>query len=153
MEYAQGRIGRVFAARLYSDEPVYEAIETLAAREGIESAIVALVGGARKATIVTGPKSTTGPLEPRLQGFDDAREMIGLGTIHSTDEGPALHLHAGFGRDDTALVGCPRVHLSAYLVLEAFIVEVTGLDASRVLDPETGLKLLKFAAPNTVAFD
>jgi predicted DNA-binding protein with PD1-like motif len=152
MEYAQGTLGRVFAVRLYDGEPVYQAIEDLAAREGVDSAAVLLVGGAARARIVTGPKETEGPLEPIIREFDDAREMVGVGTLHRDEEGPRLHLHAGFGRDDTALVGCPRVHLEAFLVLEAFIIEVNGLDAKRALEPESGLKLLRFAAPTVLNY-
>jgi len=142
MEYSQGSIGRAFAARLHEGEPVYPAIEEMARREGIESAFVLVVGGAGKACVVTGPKSRVGPIEPRLQDFDDAREMVGVGTIHPSDEGPKLHLHAAFGRDETALVGCPRYGLDAYLVLEVFVLEVTGLGAVRAEDPASGLKLL-----------
>ena len=152
MDYAQGSLGRVFAARLHDGEPVYQAIEDLADREGIESAAVFLTGGAARARIVAGPKMTDGPLEPIVREFDDAREMIGLGTLHRDDEGPKLHLHAGFGREDTALVGCPRIELEAFLVLEVFIIKVNGLEAERALEPESGLKLLKFAAPTVLDY-
>jgi predicted DNA-binding protein with PD1-like motif len=152
MEYAQGTLGRVFAARLHDGEPVYQAIEDLAEREGVESAAVFLVGGAARGKIVTGPKDTEGPLEPIIQEFDDTREMMGVGTLHRDDEGPSLHLHAGFGREDSALVGCPRVNLEVFLVLEVFIIEVKGLDAERALDPVSGLRLLKFAAPTVLSY-
>ena len=150
MDYAQGSIGRVFAARLHDGEEPYAAIEELAALEGIGSAVVLLVGGARSGRVVTGPKQPTGPVEPELREFDDAREMIGVGTLHPSDEGPKLHLHAGFGRGDEALVGCPRYGLTTYLVLEAFIIEVSGLNATRALDAESGLKLLTFLSPKTI---
>ena len=150
MDYAQGSIGRVFAARLHDGEEPYAAIEELASLERVGSGIVLLVGGARSARVVTGPKQPTGPLEPLMREFDDAREIVGVGTIHSSDDGPKLHLHAGFGRGDQALVGCPRYGLTAYMVLEAFIIEVTGLSASRELDPESGLKLLTFLSPKTI---
>jgi predicted DNA-binding protein with PD1-like motif len=152
MEYTQGTLGRVFAARLHDGEPVYQAIEDIASREGIQSAAVFIMGGAARARIVTGPKDTEGPLEPIIKEFDDAREMVGVGTLHRDDEGPKLHLHAGFGREDSALVGCPRVSLETYLVLEVFIMEVNGLDAERALDPESGLKLLKFASPTVLHY-
>jgi predicted DNA-binding protein with PD1-like motif len=150
MDYAQGSIGRVFAARLRDGEEPYAAIEELAAAERIGSGIVVLIGGARSARVVTGPKDPSGPVEPELREFDDAREMIGVGTIYPSDDGPKLHLHAGFGRGDEALVGCPRYGLAAYLVLEAFIIEVAGLSATRALDPQSGLKLLTFLSPKTI---
>ena len=146
MEYAQGRMGRVFAARLEDGEQPYEAIEGLAQQEAVEAAFVLVVGGARAGKVVVGPKETHGPVEPVLKEFDDAREMVAVGTVFASDEGPSLHLHAAFGRGDETLVGCPRYGLSTYLVLEVFIVEVLGLTASRELDPESGLKLLRFLA-------
>ena len=150
MDYAEGRMGRVFAARLHHGEPVYQAIEKLCMQENVRSGLAVLLGGAKRATVVTGPKSTSGPIEPRLQEFDDAREMIALGTVYDSDEGPKLHLHAGFGRDDEALVGCPRYGLDTYLIVEAFIVEVTGIDARRLPDPATGLRLLAFGEARRV---
>ena len=150
MDYVQGSIGRVFAARLRDGEEPYAAIEELASLERISSGVVVLLGGARSARIVTGPKDPSGPVDPVLREFEDAREMVGVGTIHPSQEGPKLHLHAAFGRGDQSLVGCPRYGLTTYLVLEAFIIEVNGLNASRELDPESGLKLLKFLAPRVI---
>jgi len=151
MEYAKGNIGRVFAARLQDGEPVYEAIEELARREKVHCAFVLVLGGARSARVVTGPKSTSGRVEPLLQQFDDAREMVGVGTVYPSDAGPKLHLHAGFGREAETLIGCPRYGLNTYLVLEVIVVEVEGLEAARTLDPGSGLKLLQFAAANRIA--
>lgn len=150
MDYTEGSIGRVFAARLQDGEPVYDAIEELARREQVPSAFVLILGGAKSAVVVTGPRSTSGPVEPLLREFDDAREVVGVGTIHPSDEGPKLHLHAGFGREAETLVGCPRYGLNTYLVLEVLIVELQGLDAARKLDPESGLKLLAFVSPKTI---
>lgn len=150
MEYTSGTIGRVFAARFTDGEPVYAGIEEIARREKVASAIVLAVGGARRGRAVVGPKQTTGPIEPMIAAFDDARELLAVGTIHPADGKPALHLHAGIGRGGETIVGCPREGLDAFLVLEVFIIEVAGLDAARKLDPASGLKLLTFAAGTKV---
>ena len=71
---------------------------------------------------------------------------MGVGTIFSDESGPKLHLHAGIGRGDTTIVGCPRGGASVFCVLEVIIMEITGIDASRELDPEIGLKLLTLGA-------
>jgi predicted DNA-binding protein with PD1-like motif len=47
------------------------------------------------------------------------------------------------GRGQTHIVGCPRGGASIFLILEVTIIEITGIDASREMDPQTGLKLLK----------
>lgn len=150
MEYASGTIGRVFAARFHDGEPVYAGIEQIARREKVESGLVVLLGGARRGRVVVGPKRSDGPIEPVMRDFDDAREIVGAGTIFPADGQPSLHLHAGIGRGDQTIVGCPRERLDAFLVLEAFIIEVNGLGGARQLDPATGLKLLAFANPTRV---
>ena len=150
MEYTTGTIGRVFAARFRDGEPVYAGIEEIARREGVASAVVLVVGGARRGKVVVGPGRADGPIRPMIREFDDAREIVGVGTLHADDGKPALHLHAGIGRGDETIVGCPREGLDTFLVLEVFIVEVTGLGAERRLDPASGLKLLALARPKSV---
>jgi predicted DNA-binding protein with PD1-like motif len=68
---------------------------------------------------------------------------------------PALHFHAGIGRGDSALVGCPRAGMSVFLVLEVVIIELLGVQAARVLDEQAGLHLLRIFghAPVTEAVE
>lgn len=150
MEYTSGRLGRVFAARLHDGEPVYRAVEEIARREKIESGVVLLVGGVRRGGVVVGPEKADGPIRPMVRRFDDAREIVGVGTVHQADGKPSLHLHGAIGRGDQTIAGCPREGLDAFLVLEVVIVEVTGLGAARVLDAASGLRLLTFAQPARV---
>jgi predicted DNA-binding protein with PD1-like motif len=146
MDYQVGQIGRVIVARGYEGEDVYGQIERIVAAEGIGSAAVIVVGGLRSGKVVVGPKDPTGALEPMFREFDDAREIAGVGTIFSDEDGPKLHLHGAIGRGDETLAGCPRGGATVFCVLEIVIVELTGLDASRAIDPELGIKLLTLAA-------
>ena len=147
MDYQTGKIGRVIVARGFDGEDVYEEIESIAAKEGVSSAAVMLIGGLRSARVVVGPKSPTGPIEPQYAEFDDAREVAGVGTIFRDcdDDSPKLHLHAAIGRRDEVLAGCPRGGAKVFCVLEVVIIEIEGLDASRALDGELALKLLTLA--------
>ncbi len=147
MEYTKGRIGRVFALRFRDGEAVYAGVQEVARREKIDSGVVVAVGGARRGRVVVGPRRTEGPIEPMLAEFDDARELVGVGTLHLADGEPSLHLHAATGRGGETLVGCPREGLDAFLILEVFIIEVTGLGASRRVDPASGLRLLALDNP------
>ena len=142
MEYTQGSLGRVFVARLVDGESVYDAAVEIATREKIRSATVMALGGMRSGKVVTGPVTTTGKVIPHIEEFDDARELVGFGTLFDQEGEPSLHFHAGIGRKDGAIVGCPRVEMSVYLVLELVIIELVGVDAKRVMDPERGLHLL-----------
>ena len=107
MEYTQGTLGRVFVARLHEGESIYDSVIEIARREGIESAAVMAVGGIRSGKVVTGPKNSTGKIDPHYEEFNDAREMVGFGTVFQQDGEPSLHFHAGIGREDKAIVGCP----------------------------------------------
>lgn len=142
MDYVQGSIGRVFVARLADGESIYDAIEGLARTENVRAGICTVVGGIRRGRVVTGPETLSMPVEPHYEIFDDAREIIGVGTLFWDEEGPKLHLHAGIGRGQSALVGCPRGGATTYLVLEVVLLEIVGMEAERRLDPESGLKLL-----------
>jgi predicted DNA-binding protein with PD1-like motif len=47
------------------------------------------------------------------------------------------------GRGDKVHVGCLRRDAETFLVLEAIVLEITGIAARRELDPASGLALLK----------
>jgi uncharacterized protein len=146
MEYTQGKLGRVFVARLHDGESIYESVEEIAGREDIQSAAVLAIGGIRSGKVVTGPEKPTGVVIPHVEEFDDARELVGLGTIFRQEGEPVLHFHAGIGRGDKTLVGCPRIGMSVYLVLEVIIVELIGVNAERTIDHEFGVHLLSILA-------
>ncbi len=146
MDYGIGKVGRVVVARGFDGENLYEQIESIAAKESIASATVLLVGGLRSAKVVVGPKDPNGPIEPVFAEFDDAREIAGVGTIFSDDEGPKLHLHTAIGRGKETLVGCPRGGANIYAVMEMVMIEIEDVDASRQLDPSLGIKLLTLGA-------
>ena len=148
MDYQVGSIGRVIVARGFDGEDVYGELEGLLAKENVRSGVVLMVGGLRSAKVVVGPVDPNGPIEPQFRQFDDAREIVGVGTIFSDESGPKMHLHTAIGRGDEAIVGCPRGGANVFCVLEIIVIELTGLDAARELDPQTGLKLLSLVRPD-----
>jgi predicted DNA-binding protein with PD1-like motif len=145
VDYTEGTLGRVFVARLEEGESVYTAVEEIARRESISCGAVFALGGMRRGKVVTGPENTTGKIVPHYEEFEDARELVGVGTVFPADGEPSLHFHAGIGRGDSALVGCPRAGMSVFLVLEVVIIELCGVEAARVMDEASGLKLLRIA--------
>lgn len=151
MEYSQANIGRIFVVTLTEGEEVYPCIEDLAGKENIRSGLVLCMGGIRHGKLVTGPKDPSGKLEPLYREFTDAREVFGVGTIFWDDTQPRLHLHVGVGRGDEALVGCARGGATVYLIQEIIIMELAGIEAWRLEDPETGLKLLRLLGTTGVS--
>jgi len=150
MEYAEGRAGRVFVARMHEGEDIYACLEGLAREEGVKAAVCYLVGGIARGKVVVGPEEREPPLRPVFRQFDDARELVGVGTIFWNDAGPKLHLHAGIGRGDDPIVGCPRGGAEVFLVLEAVIMEILGVGASRAVEPGLDLALLHLTDAKTL---
>jgi len=146
MRYTKGSLGRVFVARLEDGESIYDAVEEIAHAEDVRCGVVLAVGGIRWAKVVTGPEIPHGKVTPHVEQFDDARELVGVGTLFPQDGKPSLHFHAGIGRGTSALVGCPRVGMGAYLVLEVIVIEMLRVEASRVLDAASGVHLLRLGA-------
>ncbi len=142
MDYQVGGFGRVIVARGFDGEDVYAGIEGIAAQEDIRCAAVLVVGGLRRAKVVVGPEDPDGPIRPQFREFDDAREIAGVGTIFADADGPKLHLHGAIGRGDETIAGCPRGGAAVFCVLEVIIAEITGVQAERRPDPDTGLDLL-----------
>lgn len=143
MKYTQGKLGRVFVARLEEGESIYEAVESIATKEEIKCASVMAIGGMKSGKVATGPENKRGKIVKHFEEFQDAREIVGVGTVFPQDGKPSLHFHAGIGRRDKAIVGCPGAGMSVFLILEVIITEILGVDASREPDPELGVSLLK----------
>ena len=143
MQYSVGRTGRVIVARLSEGEALYESIESIAKKENIKSAAVLITGGFRKADVVVGPKQEKPKIVPNFKNFLGPGEVLGAGTIYWDDQGPKLHIHTAIGKGNEVTVGCPRGGASVFLILEVTIIEITGINAARKLDKQTGLKLLK----------
>ncbi|MBU2547674.1 MAG: DUF296 domain-containing protein [Proteobacteria bacterium] len=145
MEYRTGEIRRVFWARFNDGENLRAGLEDLARRENVEQGLVMVLGALGEARLVVGPKEKTLPPEPVWTGFQDGREILGLGTMIRGPEGPDLHLHLAAGRSGReTLAGCLREDGLVYLVVEAVMFEVTGLSVRRTPDKASGLNLPGF---------
>jgi predicted DNA-binding protein with PD1-like motif len=75
--------------------------------------------------------------------FNDGREVLGMGTLFWNGDEPVLHLHGAIGRDEKATVGCIRKNGTVYLVVEAVMAEISGVNARKEQDPKTGMVALK----------
>jgi len=107
MNYTEGSLGRVFVARLEDGESVYDVVEEIARRENIKAASVLGIGGMRSGKVVTGPEQPTGKIVPHYEEFDDARELVGVGTLFMSEGKPSLHFHAESGGESRRWWGVP----------------------------------------------
>ncbi|MEW6584065.1 MAG: DUF296 domain-containing protein [Nitrospirota bacterium] len=143
MKYQVGKTGRVVLARLEDREDVLECISGIAKKENIRSAVICLVGGVKQGRVVVGPEEEKLPPKPVWSEISESHEMVGIGTMFREGEEPKIHFHGAFGKRDAVKVGCLRGQSETFLVVEAVIIEIEGIDARREFDPASGLVLLK----------
>ena len=143
MKYQVGSAGRVVVARFEDKEDVIGNLTGIVKKEGIRAAAFYLLGGMRKGKIVVGPEKDEVPPTPIWRELGESHEVVGFGTIFYEGAEPKVHLHGAFGKRDSVKVGCQREKSETFLVLEAVIIEITGINAIREFDPVSGLTLLK----------
>jgi len=143
MDYQVGKIGRIVIARFESNEEVLNNLASVVKKEAVKAGVLYLVGGMQKGRIVVGPEKDELPPVPVWREIDESNELFGVGTIFWEGDEPKIHFHGAFGKRDTVKVGCLRENSEAFLVLEAIIIEIEGVNAVREFDPSIGLSLLK----------
>ena len=145
MKASEGKIGRVFVIRLEDGDVIPECIERFAEERGISLGHVILVGGIGGGEVVVGPRDSDEiPPQPMLLPIDGAHEVVGTGVIAPGEDGkPVLHIHAALGRSGQTISGCLRLGVTTWLVAEAILYEITGVEAARVMDKESGFALLQ----------
>jgi len=143
MRYKAGKIGRVFVVEFDHDDQVIDNIVDIAKREDIRAGIFYLLGGIKNADIVVGPEKEELPPEPVWRRLDESYEALGMGTIFWHDNEPKVHFHGAFGKKDNVKVGCLRGFSETFIIMEGIILEIKGVEATREIDPATGLALLR----------
>ena len=145
MKSSEGQIGRVFILRLEDGDIVPDCIEHFAEGKNISVGHVILVGGMCGGKIVVGPEQAEErPPQPMFLPIDNAYEAAGVGVLAPDKNGkPILHIHGTFGRSREVLTGCMRPGVYTWLIGEVIIYEITGINASRILDNASGFELLE----------
>ncbi len=145
MKATEGKTGRVFVLRLEDGDMVPDCIEKFAAEKGIRHGQVVLVGGIGGGQVVVGPRdSGEMPPDPMHLFVEDAHETLAVGVLAPDQNGrPVLHIHGALGRAGKTLTGCLRPGVRTWLVAEAVIYEITGIQASRQPDAASGFTLLQ----------
>ena len=142
MQYRTGSIGRVILARFDHGEEIVPALSGLCAGEKIASGWFFLFGAVAEGKLVAGPKTADLPPEPVWKAFPMPHEIVGMGSIAAREGEPALHLHSSLGRGEEVLTGCIRKEGTVFLVVEAMVMELLGVQATRARDGRSGLELL-----------
>ena len=143
MKYTTGKPGRIVVARFDDGDDLLEGLKEISLKENIRAAAVYLVGGLKGGKFVTGPEDATMPPKPVWGELTESHETLAFGTIFYEGNEPRVHMHGTFGKKGNVKMGCLRTGSETFLILEAIIVEIDGIDAKRVLDPKVGLPLLE----------
>ncbi len=107
----------------------------------IRAGSILFLGALMNGRMVTGPEEPVIPPVPHFVMFEGGWEVFGIGTIYPGEGGPHIHYHASVGRSGHALTGCIREKAITYLIIEAIILEFTGLSARREFDKKTQVHL------------
>ena len=143
MKYTKGTIGRVFLLKFDNNDMLIDHLSDFAKKERVKAATMIFIGALRKGDLVTGPKNPVIPPQPNKMAFKDGWEVMGIGTIFTNAAaGPQIHIHASMGKKNKVLTGCLRGKSKVFLVIEAIVLELKGIKASKEIDPKTSLNLL-----------
>lgn len=143
MEYQVGQPGRVVVVRFSDGDDVLGGLAEIVRRENIRAACFSVVGGLKKGRFVVGPETEEMPPKPVWRELQESHEAVGFGTIFWQGDQPRIHFHGAYGKKESVKAGCLREGSEAFLVLEAVITEILGVDAVREMDPLSGMVLLK----------
>ena len=144
MKYQVGEVGRIVLARFEDGEEILGNLADIARKENIRASIFYLLGGITDARIVVGPDNDkVRPPEPVWKEIMESHETLGIGTIFWYKDEPRIHFHGAYGKFDSVKAGCLRDKGKTFIVMEAVIVEIKGVNAVRDLDSVTDMVLLK----------
>ena len=154
MQYTEGQLGRVFVVRIDDGEDMLVSLRQFILDKGIQAGSVLFLGALMNGRMVTGPEEPVIPPVPHFVMFEGGWEVFGVGTIYPGEGGPHIHYHASVGRSGHALTGCLREKAITYLIIEAIILEFTGLSARREFDKKMQVHLpVLGTGENTVSSD
>jgi predicted DNA-binding protein with PD1-like motif len=143
MKYQTGETGRVVVVRFEDGDNILQGLGEIAKKEDIRAGVFYLVGGMKAGRFVVGPEKEELPPVPMWRELKESHEIIGLGTIFWQGDEPKIHFHGAYGKRDDVKVGCMRENAETFLVLEAIVMEIKGVNAVRELDPVSKMTLLK----------
>ncbi|MEN8141814.1 MAG: PPC domain-containing DNA-binding protein [Thermodesulfobacteriota bacterium] len=146
MEYRSGSINRVFVIRFDHGDDFLEGMKELAHKEKVRNGWFHVIGGLAEADVVIGPKQPVMPPDPIWEEVRSPREVLGTGSLFWNEEDePLIHLHTSLGEHGQGGTVCTRKGTKTYLILEVYLMEVSGFAASRPWYETGGFNRLTFA--------
>jgi uncharacterized protein len=141
MQYSEGQVGRIFVIRMDDGDDLLESIQRFVKEKSVSSGMILFLGALKDGRAVMGPEQAVIPPVQHFESYESAWEAFGMATIYPSSSGPKIHMHTALGRGREGMVGCIRDRAKIYLVIEAVLLEISGLNARRELDHRTGFYL------------
>lgn len=145
MKFKEAKLKHIFVIKLDHEDDFQKELTNLCTKKKIKNAFFFCLGALKQAKMVVGPKYAVLPPKPVYKYFNDARELIGIGSVFLENKKPKIHIHTSIGRGNKINLGCIREYAKVYIVMEIFLIEISGFKASRKIDPITSLNLLSFS--------
>lgn len=127
--------------RIDDGEDVLSTITDFLQQKNIITGVIQFLGALSGGTMVTGPEQEVLPPDQHSEQFSGGWELFGYATITPGKTTPHIHLHGSVGRGKQAMTGCFRENARVYIIVEAVIMEIAGLDITRQFDQHTGMTL------------
>ena len=143
MNYQIGETGKIIVMRFKDGDEILKGLADVCKKENIRTGIVYLIGGIKDGNIVVGPEKDELPPVPVWRELTESYETLGIGTIFWHNDEPKIHLHGSYGKRDSVKTGCLRESGRAFIVMEAVIIEIKGVSATREFDQASNMVLLK----------
>ncbi len=144
MKYQTGEIGKVILAHFEDGDEIVSNLISIVRKERIKGCIFYLLGGLAEGRIVVGPMNDdVRPPEPAWREIVESHETLAIGTVFWHGDEPRVHIHGTYGKFDSVKTGCLRDEAKTFLVLEAVILELKGINAVRAIHPDIQMALLK----------
>lgn len=144
MKYTSGKIRAVHVIKFENNDDFLAEIAAFVKKKRIKTAFFIFLGALKKGSMVSGPQKPVIPPVPFWNSFDNAWEVFGTGSVFAGADGaPQVHVHASLGKGKKAKMGCIRKKARVFIVIEAMMLELSGIKAGKELDLKTGINTLK----------
>ena len=144
MKYQVGEVGRVILAQFADGDEIIGNITDMVRKENIRACVFYLLGGIAEGRIVVGPvHDDVRPPEPTWREIVESHETLAIGTVFWYGEEPRIHIHGTYGKFDNVRTGCVRDEAKTFLIMEAVMIELKGINAVREMEPTINMPLLK----------
>jgi uncharacterized protein len=143
MKYTSGRIKQIHVLKFENNDDFIAELKNFIRKEKIKTAFFMFLGALKKGDLVSGPKKPVIPPVPFWHSFDNAWEVFGVGSVFAgSGNEPQIHIHSSLGRGKKVKMGCVRKNARVFLVIEALVMELSGINAVKKADLKTGLNML-----------